>query len=475
MIRSFSALGRAAGALAVLAVVSAEPAVAQQAPAEPKGADSGDQPQAPEVSAEDGQQSLEQAYKREFAFLEAQKQSLEKRLEAFKGRAKSERKDLEGQIQTLKDKAVRLKTRMENVREQVGQAEERLQGNKSNQNVLEATFSQAGVTLGDFGFNLGKGSEFAALAPKAKVERLFDMGNQALEQSASVRRTAGKFYRRDGTEVAGTIVKVGEVAAYGVSDEASGILVPAGGGALKLWQEPHPETAEKVAQGEPPATMPIFLYDDLNQEVTIQGEDSVLTTVQKGGMIGWIIVALGGVAALLALLRLGFLQWASASTARIIDQVGERVSKGEVAEAQALCDRKGGAAWRVVGAAVRNLKRDREHLEDIISEAILRESARLDRFSSLIMVIAAVSPLIGLLGTVTGMIATFEVITEHGTGDPKLLSGGISVALVTTQLGLIVAVPTLLIGSILSGWSERIKNDMEKAALRITNLYTGSD
>jgi len=125
----------------------------------------------------------------------------------------------------------------------------------------------------------------------------------------------------------------------------------------------------------------------------------------------------------------------------------------------------------VVGAALRNIHRGREQLEDIVNESILHESSHLDRFGSFILVIAAVSPLLGLLGTVTGMISTFEVITEHGTGDPKLLSGGISVALVTTELGLIVAIPTLLIGNLLSGWAERIKDDMQKAALRVTNLY----
>ncbi len=80
-------------------------------------------------------------------------------------------------------------------------------------------------------------------------------------------------------------------------------------------------------------------------------------------------------------------------------------------------------------------------------------------------------PLLGLLGTVTGMIQTFDVITVFGTSDPKLLSGGIATALVTTELGLIVAIPCLLAGSLLNGWAERIKDDMEKAALRAINLY----
>jgi biopolymer transport protein ExbB len=124
-----------------------------------------------------------------------------------------------------------------------------------------------------------------------------------------------------------------------------------------------------------------------------------------------------------------------------------------------------------VKAAVRNLDRDRAHLEDIISESILNESSRLNRFGSVILVIAGVAPLLGLLGTVTGMITTFDIITEFGTGDPKLLSGGISIALVTTELGLAVAIPMLLLGNILSGWAESIKDDMEKGALRVINNF----
>ncbi len=71
------------------------------------------------------------------------------------------------------------------------------------------------------------------------------------------------------------------------------------------------------------------------------------------------------------------------------------------------------------------------------------------------------------------MITTFDMITEFGTGDPKLLSEGIAIALVTTELGLIVAIPTLLLGSLLSVWARNIKRDMEHSALRIINVFLG--
>src|SRR5690606_3298314 len=125
------------------------------------------------------------------------------------------------------------------------------------------------------------------------------------------------------------------------------------------------------------------------------------------------------------------------------------------------CKAAKSASGRVLKATLENIGRPREQLEDIISEAVLHEQPVLDRFGSSIMVLAAVAPLMGLLGTVTGMISTFDVITEFGTGNPKLLSGGISEALITTELGLIVAIPALLCGNLLSGWADNIKDGMD--------------
>jgi biopolymer transport protein ExbB len=84
-------------------------------------------------------------------------------------------------------------------------------------------------------------------------------------------------------------------------------------------------------------------------------------------------------------------------------------------------------------------------------------------------VIAGAAPLLGLLGTVTGMISLFEVITHYGTGDPKILAGGISEALITTQTGLATAIPILLIHNWLRNQSLHIQSEMEKHAIRILN------
>jgi len=93
-----------------------------------------------------------------------------------------------------------------------------------------------------------------------------------------------------------------------------------------------------------------------------------------------------------------------------------------------------------------------------------------ERGLSALAVLGAVAPLLGLLGTVTGMINTFRVITLFGTGDPKLMSGGISEALVTTELGLAVAIPIMLLHTYLSRRTDSIVGDMEGKAVQMANL-----
>src|SRR5690606_10377212 len=116
--------------------------------------------------------------------------------------------------------------------------------------------------------------------------------------------------------------------------------------------------------------------------------------VNKGGFIGWVIVSLGLLALVLVILRAVFLKRAGADIQNIIDAVTPKVRAGQIDDAIAACKRFKGSAARVVTAALRNLDRDREHMEDIVSESILHESTRLSRFGAVITVIAAVAPLL---------------------------------------------------------------------------------
>jgi len=112
----------------------------------------------------------------------------------------------------------------------------------------------------------------------------------------------------------------------------------------------------------------------------------------------------------------------------------------------------------------------REIMENSLQEAILKEIPPLERFLSTLGMLAAIAPLLGLLGTVTGMIDTFFVITQHGTGDPRLMSDGISVALVTTMLGLYVAIPIMLVHTLLSRAVDNRIAQMEEKAVALINI-----
>jgi len=412
--------------------------------------------------------SLAQAYQKEFAFLQGQKRDLERRIAEFADASESDRERMRSGIRTLERRVVELTALGDRLDEQVFESERSVEAARDNVNLLANTFLQAEASI--------EGWEAPPLEGDAQpraddIASMFAAAQQTLAGRANVRREEGEFFLTDGTRVAGEIIHIGRIASFGISDRGAGALAPAGEGELKLWNETSGEAARSLAAGRLVSPLPLFIYETLGSEVERKGAKGLFETISSGGVIGWIIFFLGLLAVVLVALRSVFLWRAGTSTGRILDDLSAHVRRGDRDAALSVLKKRQGATARVVATAIRNLDRDREHLEDIVSESILHESSHLNRFGSFIMVIAAVAPLLGLLGTVTGMISTFDVITEFGTGDPKLLSGGISIALVTTELGLIVAIPTLLFGNLLSSWAERIKDDMEKAALRVSNQY----
>ncbi len=419
----------------------------------------------------EAEKELRSAYQKEYAFLVAQKRELQQRIEQFRQQSQSALAGTRSAIDTLQEDVLAYESEAESLQQRINDMEREREAARQNADVLAATFQQAAALFSEHDRPFMNTDAFNEQSDAERLAGVFSGARELLDDLGSVRSEPGGFYDREGSRVEGTVVHFGDVAAYGMADDVAGVLAPAGGGELKIWKEPAPEVARAMATGTMPPTLSLFMYQSLDQAVSGSGEKTLLDIIRSGGVIAWVIVGLGGIAVLLILARIVFLKRASASTRQIVDAVGGKVRAHDLEGALEVCQARKGSTAAVVAAALRNIEREREQLDDIINEAILHESTHLERFGSLILVIAAVSPLLGLLGTVTGMISTFDVITEFGTGDPKLLSGGISVALVTTEIGLIVAIPALLIGNILSGWADRIKDDMQKAALRVTNLY----
>ena len=172
-------------------------------------------------------------------------------------------------------------------------------------------------------------------------------------------------------------------------------------------------------------------------------EASLWQVVLAGGPFVWPIVIVGFLGLLLFTERLWFILMNRADPL-LSTKVIRLLMQGRADEARGLA-RKGKAdVERIIITGIDTLYESRENREAALEAALLSEEPKLERSLSLLSATAGIAPLLGLLGTVTGMISTFDVITEFGTGNPQLLSGGISVALITTQLGLIVAVPLIL-------------------------------
>ena len=177
----------------------------------------------------------------------------------------------------------------------------------------------------------------------------------------------------------------------------------------------------------------------------------------QGGYVGYAITAVGAFALLIAIWRLV-----------VLSLMSGKVS-GQLKSRQARTDNPLG---RVLKVHEDNPGMDTETLELKMSEAILKETPRIENSLALLKIIAAVAPLMGLLGTVTGMIITFQAITIFGAGDPKAMAGGISSALVTTVLGLLVAIPTVLLHTIVNGRARRIIHILNEQSTGIIAEHT---
>ena len=177
----------------------------------------------------------------------------------------------------------------------------------------------------------------------------------------------------------------------------------------------------------------------------------------QGGYIGYAITAVGAFAFLLAIWRLVVL---SAVSSKVSSQL-----KSEKANTN-------NPLGRVLKIHEDNPSMDTETLELKLSEGILKETPKLESGLVLLKIISAIAPLMGLLGTVTGMIVTFQAITIFGAGDPKAMAGGISGALVTTVLGLLVAIPTVLLHTIVNGRAQRIIHVLNEQTTGIIAEHT---
>jgi len=270
----------------------------------------------------------------------------------------------------------------------------------------------------------------------------------------------------------GTFVLIGPAALFrsddgksvGTAEQRLGSLEPA---SIGFDIEDHAKAAAKtVADSKGLFPLDPTLGDAHKIEET---KETVVEHFLAGGAVMWPILALALAALLVALWK-----WYELSRVRNYSDDSVRTLLSAVArhDRQAASDAAaviGGPAGEMLSAGIDHIKEPRELVEEVMYEKILAVRLRLNRFIPFIAISASSAPLLGLLGTVTGIMTTFKLITVFGSGDVKMLSSGISEALITTEYGLMVAIPSLLLHAFLSRKSRSILDQMEKAAIAFLN------
>ncbi len=318
----------------------------------------------------------------------------------------------------------------------------------SADNVLDASLVAAEQKdRSTFLQDIGKGEKTPTIED---IKTLWTTVMTEIAESGKVVRFPAVVITPQGDELEKQVTRAGVFTS--VSDGAFLRYLPESGKLVELSRQP-PARFQSMAQeleGAESGVVAMALDPSKGAILSLMVQSPDLKErIRQGGTIGYLILVLGAIGVIIIVIRaFGLL-----SARRAVDK--QAITK-EASNKNAL------GRLKLIAAA-----NDEESMASLgirLDEALAEESSYLNRGLATVAVFAAVSPLLGLLGTVTGMIETFQSITLFGTGDPKLMSGGISQALITTQLGLAVAIPLVLFHSMLTGRANRLIERLGKYA-----------
>ncbi|MBO6656221.1 MAG: MotA/TolQ/ExbB proton channel family protein [Pseudomonadales bacterium] len=306
--------------------------------------------------------------------------------------------------------------------------------------IVSSQLPGRGDWLGEFAQSMGKSSKLATIE---EIERLWFELQREMTESAKITRFNATVVTLDGEQVEQEVVRVGSFNLVSNGEYVNYDIET--GNVLELPRQPAARFVNSASdlQGSSDGWVPFALDPTRGQLLSLQVQvPTIEERVQQGGTPGYVIITLGIIALLLSLER--FIT---------LTLVGGKVKKQA---ANAGSANTGNPLGRVLQVYHDNKDIDAETLQLKLDEAILKEQPAINARIAFIKIISMVAPLLGLLGTVIGMIVTFQAITLFGTGDPKTMAGGISQALITTVLGLTVAIPTVLLHSIVDSRAKGI-------------------
>lgn len=296
------------------------------------------------------------------------------------------------------------------------------------------------------------------------IERLHDVLAGSRFQGTAV--DAG------GVVKAGTFVLVGPVALFRSADGQVIGTVEQRIGSLEPTVQPFtlPEDTAAAAQLVLGTGGRFPLDPTLGSAHKVEAtQETLVEHFLKGGAVMWPILVLATAALLVVLLKWLSMAFLRRPSPKLVAALLESVSASDKATAVERAAAIGGPAGEMLEVGAQHLGEPRELVEEVMFETVMATRLRLQSWLPFVAISASSAPLLGLLGTVTGIMQTFNLMTIHGTADPKTLSSGISEALITTEYGLIVAIPSLLLHAFLSRRARSIVDDMEKAAVAFVN------
>lgn len=311
--------------------------------------------------------------------------------------------------------------------------------NKFQNSVISAEIPGRDVFLDELAQSMGKSSKLASIE---EIERVWFEIQREMTEAGKVGTFTTDVVEADGSKVSKEVTRIGPFAL--VADGKYLDYNTATGTVAELVRQPADRYMTSISELE--ASSGEFVKFGLDPTggsilgLLVQAPN-LEERVEQGGPVGYIILAVGAFGFLLAIIQLINLS--------LIQMKVNAQQKSDVAKAN-------NPLGRVLMVKDKYPEADVEALELHLTEAILGELPSLTRFLTIVKIISVVAPLMGLLGTVTGMINTFQAITLFGTGDPQLMAGGISTALVTTVLGLVVAIPTTLLYAFLNTRSKGV-------------------
>lgn len=299
---------------------------------------------------------------------------------------------------------------------------------------------------------------------------LMDGSLAQIEALLGGQRIEGEALSPEGTLRSGTFVQLGPLLYFATGDGGLAGLVEEtqslNARVLPLEGEAAQSIAQVATAGEGELPVDPSLGDALAVDAT---RDTFLEHLAKGGIWVYPILLFAVVATIVAIVKLLQVFTIRHPKPMVIHEIVKALRDGQQKEALQIAQAQPQPARSMLVAAVEHADESIEMVEEVMYESMLGTQPRLERFLNVIAVTAAAAPLLGLLGTVTGIIKTFRLMTVFGAGDPKPLISGISEALITTELGLVLAIPALVLHALLSRKVAGIMAYLEKSAVTFVN------